>query len=43
MRAQWLNKLAGTAERGVIYFNNHVRAQAPRNGQRLLKILAKAA
>lgn len=42
-RAQWLNKLAGTAERGVIYFNNHVRAQAPRNGQRLLKILAKAA
>jgi len=28
---QELNTLAGRTERGVIFFNNHVRAQAPRN------------
>lgn len=40
-RSQWLERLARQAERGVIYFNNHVRAQAPRNGQRLAQMLAE--
>jgi uncharacterized protein YecE (DUF72 family) len=38
-----LDRLAHQAERGVVYFNNHVRAQAPKNGQRLQKILVGAA
>jgi uncharacterized protein YecE (DUF72 family) len=40
-RSQWLEPLVRQAERGVIYFNNHVRAQAPRNGQRLAQMLAE--
>lgn len=39
-REQWLPVLARQAERGVVYFNNHVRARAPQNGQRLQQILA---
>lgn len=38
-REKWLHSLARRADRGVVYFNNHVRAQAPKNGQRLQKIL----
>jgi len=38
-----LDRLAQQAGQGVVYFNNHVRAQAPRNGQRLQKILAGSA
>jgi len=40
---RWLENLARQAGQGVLYFNNHVRAQAPRNGQRLQKMLAGAA
>ena len=42
-RQQWLNSLVRQAERGVVYFNNHVRAQAPNNAQSLQKILAGSA
>ena len=35
-----LAAMAARAERGIIYFNNHVRAQAPRNGRRLLELIA---
>lgn len=35
----WLEKLASRADQGVMFFNNHVAAQAPRNGQGLLRIL----
>jgi uncharacterized protein YecE (DUF72 family) len=31
--------MAARAERGILFFNNHVRAQAPRNAQKLTKIL----
>ena len=31
--------MAAQAERGILFFNNHVRAQAPRNAQKLTKIL----
>ncbi len=40
---QELSKLILQADRGVIYFNNHVRAQAPGNAQRLQNILAGSA
>ena len=40
---RWLVPLARQAAQGVVYFNNHVRAQAPANGQRLQKILAGCA
>jgi len=36
----FLSPLAARADKGIILFNNHVRAQAPRNGQKLLAILA---
>ncbi|WP_136809728.1 DUF72 domain-containing protein [Desulfosediminicola flagellatus] len=36
---KWLAPMTQRAERGVCYFNNHVRAQAPKNAQRLYKIL----
>ncbi|WP_419175687.1 DUF72 domain-containing protein [Desulfosediminicola sp.] len=36
---EWLGKLVRQAKSGVIYFNNHVRGQAPRNAQRLKKIV----
>ncbi len=35
-----LGKMAGCARSGVIFFNNHVRAQAPRNAERLRCLLA---
>ena len=41
---QWhdtvLKKLAARADRGVIFFNNHVRAQAPRNAGLLAGLLS---
>lgn len=37
--SQWLDKLAVRANRGVVFFNNHVRAQAPGNASRLLELL----
>ena len=37
--ASQLAVLAGRGERGVLFFNNHVRAQAPRNAARLLQLL----
>ncbi len=36
----YLYSMAARADRGVLLFNNHVRAQAPRNGQKLAAILA---
>ena len=43
---KWMEeKLRGLVERakaGVLFFNNHVRGQAPRNAQRLLELLRKA-
>ncbi len=36
---QYLYPMAARAERGILVFNNHVRAQAPKNGQRLAAIL----
>lgn len=27
------------AQRGVLFFNNHVRAQAPRNAERMAELL----
>jgi uncharacterized protein YecE (DUF72 family) len=32
-------KMARQANSGVIFFNNHVRAQAPRNAVRLINLL----
>ncbi|MDR3630269.1 MAG: DUF72 domain-containing protein [Desulfocapsaceae bacterium] len=40
---QKLPQLAAHASHGVIYFNNHVRAQAPNNARRLEKILLNRA
>ena len=34
-------KLASRADRGIIFFNNHVRAQAPRNAQLLGSLIAE--
>jgi len=39
----FLLPMAARADKGIIMFNNHVRAQAPRNGQKLLSILAAQA
>jgi uncharacterized protein YecE (DUF72 family) len=36
-----LQALASRAGQGVIFFNNHVRAQAPGNARDLIKILSK--
>jgi uncharacterized protein YecE (DUF72 family) len=33
-------RMAGEAARGVIFFNNHVRAQAPANARQLIHLLA---
>lgn len=35
----YLYPMAARADRGVLFFNNHVRAQAPRNGKQLARIL----
>lgn len=37
---QHLSPMAAKADRGILVFNNHVRAQAPKNGRRLATILA---
>jgi uncharacterized protein YecE (DUF72 family) len=37
---QRLMPMASQAARGVVFFNNHVQAQAPRNGRTLLTLLA---
>lgn len=36
---EYLLPMASRADRGIVLFNNHVRAQAPRNGTALAKIL----
>jgi uncharacterized protein YecE (DUF72 family) len=36
----YLQPMAARAERGILLFNNHVRAMAPRNGRKLAVILA---
>ena len=36
-----LRRMAQGQQRAALFFNNHVRAQAPRNGQRLLELLAQ--
>jgi uncharacterized protein YecE (DUF72 family) len=36
----YLPGLAARADQGMLFFNNHVRAQAPRNGKKLAAILA---
>ena len=40
---QWADihiaKMARHADSGIIFFNNHVRAQAPRNALRLISLL----
>jgi len=38
---QKLSPLAGRAARGVVFFNNHVRAQAPRNALLLESVITK--
>lgn len=37
-----LRRLVERAKTGVLFFNNHVRGQAPRNAQKLLALLQKA-
>ena len=37
-----LRRLLETAQTGALFFNNHVRGQAPRNARRLLELLHKA-
>ncbi len=38
---KYILPMAARAERGIVLFNNHVGAQAPRNGARLAAILAQ--
>jgi uncharacterized protein YecE (DUF72 family) len=38
----FIPRMAARAAQGVIFFNNHVRAQAPRNAARLARLLAPA-
>jgi uncharacterized protein YecE (DUF72 family) len=37
---RYLYSMAARTERGILVFNNHVRAQAPKNGRKLATILA---
>jgi len=37
---RYLYSMAARAERGILVFNNHVRAQAPKNGRKLATIMA---
>jgi uncharacterized protein YecE (DUF72 family) len=39
---QRLRQLIEAAKTGVLFFNNHVRGQAPRNARRLIELLQKA-
>lgn len=41
VRNRHLLSMAGAASRGVIFFNNHVRARAPENARRLLELLGR--
>jgi uncharacterized protein YecE (DUF72 family) len=36
---QKLSPMAGKAKKGVLFFNNHVRAQAPENARRMIRLL----
>jgi uncharacterized protein YecE (DUF72 family) len=42
---EWTNeaieRMAGQARKGLLFFNNHVRAQAPRNALRLIEMLSE--
>jgi len=38
---RYLLKMAASSSRGVIFFNNHVRARAPENAKRLVGMLSK--
>jgi uncharacterized protein YecE (DUF72 family) len=44
--ASWVNhrlrRLLASAQTGALFFNNHVRGQAPRNARRLLQLLRSA-
>jgi uncharacterized protein YecE (DUF72 family) len=33
--------MAGQARTGVLFFNNHVRAQAPKNARQLIRLLVE--
>lgn len=37
----YIKPMAARADCGMLFFNNHVRAQAPRNAQQLVKILSE--
>ena len=39
--SRYVTSLASRADKGFMFFNNHVRAQAPRNGARLVSILKR--
>jgi uncharacterized protein YecE (DUF72 family) len=43
--SQWvegcLRPMSGQAKRGVLFFNNHVRAQAPKNALKMINLLKK--
>ena len=41
VRDRYLLKMASSSNRGVIFFNNHVRARAPENARRLVLMLAR--
>jgi uncharacterized protein YecE (DUF72 family) len=36
-----IEPMSARARRGIIFFNNHVRAQAPQNARRMIKLLEK--
>lgn len=38
---RYLLRMAASSARGVVFFNNHVRARAPENAKRLVEILGK--
>jgi uncharacterized protein YecE (DUF72 family) len=35
-----IERMAGQARNGLLFFNNHVRAQAPRNALAMIQLLA---
>lgn len=39
VRDRYLLRMAGSSTRGVVFFNNHVRARAPENAKRLIEML----
>lgn len=36
-----IERMSGQARRGILFFNNHVRAQAPENARRMVELLKK--